>query len=291
MDKPLPKAGPRKDPEIAAAEWLFQDSPAPEAAKTAGQHITPGSGEAFELAELPEQIELDARGENTLAEPRGAAVRSRMAPPAPPPVDQVWSRTSEWGPTLLILFAWSAVILGVLYLTVSAELYQAAALVFIVGGLGAIILSYPILITLERPVRITPEQAARDFYGALSHHVPHYRRMWLLLSARGRIGPRFASFEGFRAYWIKRLAQLRAGRAGPLVPLVFQVEEFRAEKSAGKTDMNAQFKVKVSIRGRRNDGPIATFPADVGFVRGPDSMWYLNDGTLEQRAPAPAPSG
>jgi hypothetical protein len=290
MDNPLPKAGQRKDPEIAAAEWLFQDSPAPESSKPAGQQLASGSGGEFELAELPGQIEPVPLGEKALAEPAGAKARGRITPPAPPPVEQVWSRTSEWGPTLLILGAWTAVILGVLYLTLGAELYQTAALIFLIGCMGAGILSYPILITLERPVRITPEQAARDFYGALSHHLPHLRRMWLLLSARGRIGPRFASYEGFKAYWIKRLAQLRAGRAGPLAPLVFQVEEFRAEKSAGKTEMTAQFTVNVLIRGRRNEGPIATFPVDAGFVRGPDSMWYLDDGTLEDRAPARGPS-
>ena len=91
-------------------------------------------------------------------------------------------------------------------------------------------LSYPILITLERPVRITPEQAARDHYGALSHHLPHHRRMWLLLERRGRVSPHFASYEGFRNYWNSRIAQLRKGHAGPFSPLVFVVEDFRVRE-------------------------------------------------------------
>ena len=73
----------------------------------------------------------------------------------------------------------------------------------------AVVLSYPILITLERPVRITPEQALRDYYGALSHQLPHFRRMWLLLSTAGRISTAYGSFEGFKAYWKDRLATMR----------------------------------------------------------------------------------
>ena len=96
----------------------------------------------------------------------------------------------------------------------------------------AVFLAYPILITLERPVRMTPEQAVRDYYGALSHHMPHFRRMWLLLSKAGRISSAFGSFEGFKNYWKDRLASVREGHAGSLTPLVFDVSEFQAEKSA-----------------------------------------------------------
>jgi hypothetical protein len=286
MENPLPKGSPRKDPEIAAAEWLFQDSPAPASPQPAARQIVPGSGGEFELTDLPEQIEPVPLAVDPLAEPATAPARPRFAPPPPPPVEQVWSRTAEWGPTLLVLAAWCAVILGLVYWSLSDELYQMAVLLFLVGAVGAVVLSYPILITLERPVRITPEQAARDFYGALSHHVPHFRRMWLLLSDRGRTGPFFASYDGFKSYWIKRLAQLKAGRTGRFSPLVFQVEDFQAEKSAGKTSMNAQFKVNVFIRGRRNEGAVASFPVAAGFARGPDSMWYLEDGTLETPAAA-----
>jgi hypothetical protein len=171
-------------------------------------------------------------------------------------------------------------LLFVLYFTVGAELYELSGLVFVAGCVGAVLLSYPILITLERPVRITPEQAARDYFGALSHHLPHYRRMWLLLSARGRVSSRFASYEGFKGYWKTRLDQLRQGHAGPFSPLVFLVEEFRSEKSGGKTEIEGRFKVKVFVRGRRSQGPIRSFAVERSFARGPDSMWYLDDGTL-----------
>jgi hypothetical protein len=208
-----------------------------------------------------------------------------MVTPSAPAVEQVWSRGSEWGSTLVVLACWSAAILGLAYFTLGAELYEMTGLILAVGGLGAVVLSYPILITLERPVRITPEQAARDYFGALSHHFPHYRRMWLLLSARGRTSPQFASYEGFKAYWTRRLDQLRQGHAGRFSPLVFQVEEFRADKSAGKTEIYARFRIRVLVRGRRAEGPIWSLPLERSFVRGPDGMWYLDDGTLAERAP------
>ena len=206
-----------------------------------------------------------------------------MAAPTGPAVDQVWSRTAEWGPTLLVLLGWGAAILLLFYFAISAEFYGLAAMIAGIGCLGAVLLSYPLLITLERPVRITPEQAARDYFAALSHHLPHYRRMWLLLSARGRVSPQFASYEGFRNYWVKRLEQLRDGQAGRLSPLVFKVEEFDADKSGGKTEIDARFKVKVLVRGRQGKGPIWSLPVERSFVRGPDGMWYLNDGTLAER--------
>jgi len=190
-----------------------------------------------------------------------------------------------------VLLGWGSAVLLLMYFAIIAELYGLSVLIFIVGGLGAVLLSYPLLITLERPVRITPEQAARDYFAALSHHLPHHRRMWLLLSARGRVAPQFASYEGFKGYWVKRLEQLRDGHAGRLSPLVFKVEEFRAEKSAGKNEIDARFKVKVLVRGRQTEGPICSFSVERSFARGPDGMWYLDDGTLAERPRASTQEG
>ena len=126
-----------------------------------------------------------------------------------------------------------------------------AFLVLVAGGVTLVLLSYPILITLERPVRITPEQAVRDFYSAVSHHLPHYRRMWLLLSDEGRISGSFASLEGFQSYWKQRIEHMRAaGRASGFTPLKFHVDEFRSERSAGKSEVDASYSVIVSVRGR-----------------------------------------
>jgi hypothetical protein len=308
MDDPRSRADARKDAEIAAADWLMEETPAPESVQSPSPVIAPVSGESFELADTPEPADtaepVDAPepakappARPSIASPGAARVRpaepdrrSRSVLQSGPLVEQVWSRTSEWGPTLVVLFCWGAAMLGILYLTLSWELYELSAMIFIAGCLGAVFLSYPILITLERPVRITPEQAARDYFGALSHHLPHHRRMWLLLSARGRVSPHFASYEGFKNYWNSRINQLRKGHAGPLSPLVFVVEDFRAEKSAGKTEMDARFKVKVFVRGHRSEGPIWSLPVERSFARGPDGMWYLDDGTLAERSASGGPT-
>ena len=113
------------------------------------------------------------------------------------------------------------------------------------------------LITLERPVRITPEQAVTDFFAAASHHVPHYRRMWLLLSSAGRESGPFRSFDDFRDHWKGGSRRWKASRgAGKFTPLKFEVEGFRADKSTGKATSRANYTVQVYLRdqrGRRAD--------------------------------------
>jgi len=293
MNSPEPTADNRKDPEIAAAELLFQDAELPASTRPVGPVIATGSSEGFELADVsehsaspPPSSQAAPAREAAGGKPADSRPRARMVAPMAPAVEQVWSRGSEWGSTFVVLACWIAAILGIACFTLGADLLGITALILLLGGLGAVVLSYPILITLERPVRITPEQAARDYFGALSHHFPHYRRMWLLLSARGRTSPQFASYEGFKAYWIAQLGQLHEGHAGRFSPLVFQVEEFHAEKSAGKTEIDARFRLRVLVRGRRGEGPIWSLLLVRSFVRGPDGMWYLNEATLAERTPA-----
>lgn len=281
MSDPNPKTGQRKDSEIAAAEWLFHDAPAhPAPAESAP--IVPDSGEGFALADAPLETEADAPDVTlgSVERPRTVEPRTGMYTPSAPAVEQVWSRGAEWGTTLLVLGAWATFVFFLLYVTLGAEMYGPAVFILLLGGLVGVFLSYPILITLERPVRVTPEQAARDYFTALSHHFPHYRRMWLLLSSRGRTSAQFASFEGFKSYWSRRLDQLRQGHGGRFTPLGFQVEDFRNEKSAGKSDIKGEFRVKVFVRGRRSEGPILNIRLERTLVRGPDKMWYLDDGTL-----------
>lgn len=290
MDEPTPKKPESKDAEIAAADWLLEDSTPTESARPGAHVILPTGDEGFDLAGPPSD---SGDAPPAVEPPRAIPVRerTRAALPPTPAVEQVWSRGAEWGASLLRLGAWAALVLWLLYVGIGAEAYSLAAILFAVGGLGALILSYPILITLERPVRMTPEQAARDYYGSLSHHFPPYRRMWLLLSARGRKSSEFSTFDEFRRYWAGRLAQLREGHAGGFTPLAFQVDDFRAEKSAGRTEIDGRFKLRVLVRGRRDKGPIWSFPLDRNFSRGPDGMWYLDDGTLSQQGETPGAKG
>jgi hypothetical protein len=293
MAQDNPPARPARDPDpsIADAGLLFRDNraaspPGPSAgAKPAGPAA---SGEVFDLADAE-----SAEGGAPPVEPAPAAAKSKVPRPAPADstkesparkpsemVEEVWTRQAEWGPTLIVVGAWVAFILLFVYFGLGSDYIWLGLLTLMLGAAAAAVLSYPILITLERPVRVTPEQALRDYYGALSHHLPHFRRMWLLLSSAGRISTAFGSFEGFKAYWRERLHQLRAGHAGSFTPLVFEVADFKADKSAGKDEIDTEFTLRVSVRGQRQAGPVHRFPMRIALVRGPDKMWYLENGTV-----------
>jgi hypothetical protein len=285
------------EPKVADAGLLFQDNSQPRPSIPSPQaepDAKPGSGEVFALVETPEwasdwaptQFPSQPRARPEApptGEPRSDAkpeVPRGVSPGPSDLVEQTWSRWAEWGPNLIAVGAWVALLLLLVYFVFGQEFYSLAFVLLLVGLLVAVVLSYPMLITLERPVRVTPEQALRDYYGALSHHVPHLRRMWLLLSTAGRVSTAFGSFEGFKGYWREELGRLRGGRAGALTPLVFEIVNFKSEKSAGKARIDASFTVNVSVRGRRSDGPIHTIPASISLVRGPDNMWYLENGAL-----------
>jgi hypothetical protein len=289
--------GKQSDREIAGAEWLFRDDPAGKRAKPAGSAppgAGPGGGETFELADspfaetadaappIPAPTSTDRPGSRPreAAKPKPSRARESYPIDAEALVDVVWTRGAEWGPNLLILGAWLFVLAVVLYFLSGWLPYGVTFLLLLIGAAGALVLSYPILITLERPVRITPEQAVKDYYGALSHHVPNYRRMWLLLARTGRICSSYGSFEGFKAYWNEKLRTIKGSQAGALTPLVFEVENYRADKSSGKSQVEVKFTLKISIRGQRQAGPIASIPGQTSLVRGPDKMWYLESGTL-----------
>ena len=285
-----PSKGPaaENDPDAADAAWLLRDAPKPEAGPARHPVVTPEATEGFELADSPPPTRAPAWTPPGLdAETDGAPVVRRARPSSraatPSTVDQVWSRGAEWGPTLAVLAMWTALIGFLLYLALRGEFYSLAMLILAAGMTVGAVLCYPILITLERPVRIIPEQAAKDFYGALSHHRPHYRRMWLLLSNAGRTSSRFASFEGFQKYWVEKLKHLRQGHAGSSTPLTFVVADFKADKSVGKTAIDAEWNVKVFVLGRREQGPLWSLPVEAIFTKGTDGMWYLDDGSLGER--------
>jgi hypothetical protein len=195
-------------------------------------------------------------------------------------VDPVWTRMAEWGPDLVRVGAAAGATLFLAWLTFGHG--TLCLLVLMLGGAATVLLSYPILITLERPVRITPEQAVTDFYAAASHHFPHYRRMWLLLSSRAREEGRFSSFEDFRDHWKGRIEAWReAAGAGKYAPLMFDVEGFQADKSTGKATSRADYTVLISVRDQEPAGPIESVRMTHGLIKGPDRMWYLNRGRLD----------
>ena len=277
---------PRPDdlPEIADAEALFRDDGPARAGTPPPSSVGARPVDSYDIEDLPDRANpFEAADPPPTLAP---AAQMPTRPERPPlrheedPVEQVWTRGAEWGRTLLGLAASGLFLVVLLYGMVSAEWYGLAFLTLLFGGVGMAVLGYPILITLERPVRVTPEQALRDYYGALSHHAPHYRRMWLLLSRAGRFCGSYGSFEGFTAYWKGRLGELRAGRASGFTPLKFVVEDFKSEKSAGKSALDVSYAVSVFVRGRQAGGPVETVRVEASLVKGPDKMWYLDHGTL-----------
>ena len=109
--------------------------------------------------------------------------------------------------------------------------------------------------------------------------------MWLLLGPDGRSSREFDSFATFRTYWKHRLAKLRGATVKGFTPLVFDVREFQSDKSAGQTEVEADFVVQVRPRGE-DATLLQEARVKTTFVKGPDRMWYLNIGTLpEAEAP------
>lgn len=284
------------DREQADAAWLVQDDadpsrpsqPEPATPAEAGYEVV-GADETQPPARSepssPTPPRASAQDAHELEQPARSAVRAEERPSATAArVDPTWSRWGEWWPTLLSLGTVGLLTIALAYVSFDLDnLVPALAIVF-VGGVTALVLSYPIVITMERPVRVTPEQAVNDYFGALCHHRPHFRRMWLLLSTEGRICGEYGSFDGFKAYWTRTLDEFRAGRASRWTPLVFRIVEFDSEKSAGKSEIDVTFSVAIFARGQRNQGPITTVPVAMSLVRGPDRMWYLNRGTLPRQA-------
>jgi hypothetical protein len=272
------------DPEIADASGLFRDedrpgllprpAPAPEPA---------GLGEGYDLVDQPEEggSEADAPPipvapiRDSATPPRAPKARKAEDRKADPDAVVPWSRGKEWGADL---FRVGLVLIGTLLLVgflIERGSYGLAFLALLAGGAIALVAAYPLLITLEVPARMTPEQALKDYYGSLNHGRPHFRRMWLLLSRAGR--EPFGSESAFRQYWGERLASLSGGRRPSWNQLSFRVDRFHAPKSHGLEAIDARYEVAVVA----GDGiPVRAFPSECSLVRGPDRQWYLDDGRL-----------
>ena len=285
----MPDPRPESDPEIADAAFLLGGS-GPEAPESKPAKSAPADADGGYAVEGPEPeaeapvtppIPPVSRPERPrpAAKAEAPVKRTKRAPSSG--VDQTWSRGAEWGTDLVRLGVAVLVAGYLLYATFSIHAIAAWLVLLAFSSVGLAILAYPIFITLERPVRVTPEQAAKDYFAALSHRVPHFKRMWLLLSTDGHHSPSFGSFGEFQGYWKAKLAQWKAEARsqGVLNPLTVEVSSFKSEKSAGQTEIDGEYTASVMDPGRRE--PVATYHVKARFVRGDDRMWYLESGTLD----------
>jgi hypothetical protein len=62
--------------------------------------------------------------------------------------------------------------------------------------------------------------------------------------------------------------------------LKFRIDDFKSEKTAGRTATEVTFTVNVFVRFGPDAGLIASIPVEMDVVKGPDQMWYLTKGTL-----------
>ena len=267
---------------VAEANELFRDNGSrrkPEVRPSAPAPIDSYEVEGLDTDDLP-PIPRAPIAPKRPAKPRPTIDCEDSSEPKPEAtVSEIWTRSAEWGPTLILVAGAFVASLVVAYF--ASDSIGLAILAVLVGIVFAILLSYPMAVTMERPVRMTPEQALKDFYAAASHHFPHFRRMWLLLSDEGRDSAEFSNYGTFRAYWKHRMAKLRGGEVGAMTPLMFNVVDFKSEKSAGATSVDAGYSISVVPR---TDGasPVKEVRVETTFVRGPDKMWYLNLGILPE---------
>src|SRR6516164_5645253 len=99
MNGPEPESDNRNDPEIAAAELLFQDEEPTASGKPVEPVIRTGSGEGFELADASQHSTSPAYSSASTPPSQTAKSgrandrpRGRMVAPEAPSVEQVWSR-------------------------------------------------------------------------------------------------------------------------------------------------------------------------------------------------------
>ena len=255
-------ASPRPAPPEPSEAPASPRAPAPSKAPTPSK-----APEATEAPDVPTRPERE-RVKPTADESLEAST-----------VDPTWSRAAEWGPALIRITIALVATIGLFWIFLSVGSTSMAFLGLLVGTIVCGLLSYPIAITLDRPVRMTPEHALTDFYEAMSHHLPQHRRMWLLLSDDGRRSKRFRSYKAFRAYHRRRLAEIR-GSGNRWTPVKAKIDQVQADKSAGKDVVSASYHLTITLRGKPDASPLYSKELRTTLSRGPDRMWYLDDGTL-----------
>jgi hypothetical protein len=283
----MPDPQPEPDPEFELGWLNSSQSPAP-----GGTPVKPAPDPSFEGYDVEGPDPAPSAAPELpvnpipLAKPKGEPTARQKARTQRPPssgVDQVWSRGAEWGANLAILGAALLAVGFILFSTFSVDALVGWIFLLMASIVVLVVLAYPIFITLERPVRITPEQAVKDYFAALSHRVPHYKRMWLLLSTDGKQSINFSTFDEFKSYWKTRLMawRLKAKNTSSLNPFDVEIGEFKSDKSAGQTEVEAEYTARVVLHDKP-DQPVATYRIALRLVRGEDKMWYLESGTLDE---------
>lgn len=211
-------------------------------------------------------------------QPRATADRSEQSRPVDelpedprdlPKVKPKYERGREAGPVGITL----AIIVAVGLLTMLAG-SAVGSLIMLAGSAWFV---YRMCLILPHPVRVTPEQAVREFYEAFCHLVPNFRRMYLLLSVPAKRDKQVSSYRAFRAYWRWRQAQV-VGKSW-FETVGFELERFETKYNSQRTFAAVDFTLLLYRRGHSND-PVLVRPVSTTLVKGRDGSWYLNEGVL-----------
>lgn len=193
--------------------------------------------------------------------------------PADASVEEIWSPVAE---------LWRPLAVGALTVAVGVAVWHFPHSAAVAVSLAALAFAaYWLAVTLERPVRLTPEQAVREYLECLAHWLPNHRRMWLLLSSAGRESTEFNSYPTFRTYWSHRLSRLRPPGA-TMRPLEFRVDDCDTVYNEDRSGAALECLVRVYVRGFENAPPLAELDWKNSVTKGPDGMWYLDDGRLPE---------
>ena len=108
-----------------------------------------------------------------------------------------------------------------------------AFLGLLLGGAVAAVLSYPIVITLERPVRVTPEQAVQRLLYRPLAPLPSLQAHVAVAQHGGSGLDGLRLVRGIQDLLERSAGAPAEGHASRITPLVFVVADFKSEKSAG----------------------------------------------------------
>lgn len=241
-----------------------------------------GDSETFELAE-PDETRVKPSMPIFDEEPLSSGHLASHSP-EPHPGIKPWSRLAESGSSLLQVTVTVLATMILAWIFADWKTLHIAGWISVLGAILAILLSYPLVVGLERPVRMSPERAVRDYFEALEHHRPLLRRMWIFLSPEGRESRFFTNEDGFRLYWQRRIREWQhRGNAWQLTPIAVAIGQVHDKTDAHNHDLrHLHFTVQISLRGKRAAGPVATYELNWSAVRGPDRQWYLLNGDLPE---------
>ena len=215
------------DRDPADARGLFDDPPS-EAPRKRPRSIQPDtSGQpGYDLIDEPEDQPDPARSRSA---PLGTPAPSPTPRRNPAADVEVWTRGAEWSGDLIKFLLVLVLVFGLTGWLLSQLFFGLAFLTVLFGLTVSGLVAFPLILTLERPVRLVPEQALKEFYEALSHVRPHHKRMWLMLSKAGRKCRSFNDFASFRDHWNETLARLEGEKSRPrlLNPLRLEVRKFK----------------------------------------------------------------